>query len=162
LFVPAARAVHLHNPAVARTPERIEWEAESFLRFGNRYYGERFMRHLFHASGRASVFPDWHLLDGNGDRPIRIEPDDECVWPIWVELTPSPFGFPAATTCVPEGDMWSLPTMRGLEFLDGTFYLQFVDDVGREFRRYRFQRSFRDEAEKPPLAGVCLHESKFR
>lgn len=81
-------------------------------------------------------------LAGNGIAEIPVDIGGESVWPLWVELTPSPFGFPAATTCVSNPKPgWSLPAMRGLEFLEGTFYLQFVDDTGRELGRYRFHRT---------------------
>lgn len=141
LYVPAAKAIHLHNPTLARAPERLQWEAESFLRFGNRYYGERFMRRLSLACRRESVIPDWQAFAADGTGAIRVDTAEECVWPLWVELTPSPFGFPAATTCIadPKTEWWSLPPMRGLEFHDGTLHVQFVDDIGRELCRYSLQ-----------------------
>jgi cellulose synthase/poly-beta-1,6-N-acetylglucosamine synthase-like glycosyltransferase len=137
VYVPAAKAIHLHNPTLARAPERRQWEADSFLRFGNRYYGEHFMRRLLLACTRESVIPDWPFADA-----IRLDLSEKCVWPLWIELTPSPSGFPAATACItnPKSEWWQLPPMRGLEFLKGTFYLQVVDDVGQELCRYSFQR----------------------
>ena len=142
LYVPSARAIHLHNPGQGQAPERLRWEAESFRRFGNRYYGERFMRRLLRAGRGERVVPDWEAFAADGNGAIRIDVDDEWVWPLWVELTPSPSGFPAATTCIPEPkpESWSLPPMRGLEFLDGVLYLQVVDDIGRELCGYSFRR----------------------
>jgi GT2 family glycosyltransferase len=158
LYVPAAKAIHLHNPTLAQAPERLQWEAESFLRFGNRYYGERFMRRLFLACRRESVIPDWQAFAADGTDAIRVDISGECVWPLWVELTPSPFGFPAATTCItdPKSGWWPLPPMRGLEFLDGTFYLQVVDDIGRELCRYRFQRNAAPTSGLQPANTTCI------
>jgi GT2 family glycosyltransferase len=136
VFVPAAKAIHLHNPSLAQTPERLQMWAESFERFGNRYYGKEFMQRLFFLAQGADVTPDWREMN---DGSIRIDCVASDSWPVWVELTPSPFGFPAAATCIThlKDRCWSLPPMRGLQFLDGPLYLQLVDDPGRELGRYR-------------------------
>jgi GT2 family glycosyltransferase len=140
LYVPSARTIHLHNPRLAEGPERLRWEAESFRRFGNRYYGEPFMRQLLLADEHKTVVPCWPAADGH---TVRVDVPDECVWPLWVELAPSPFGFPAATTCIndPTVRSWPFPAMSGLESLDGTFYAQIVDDAGREIGGYSFRRN---------------------
>jgi hypothetical protein len=142
LYVPAAKAIHLHNTNIAQEPARVRWQAESFRRFGNRYYGERFMQRLSLASKRASVVPDWPTLAADSSRAIRLAIPEGCVWPLWIELTPSALGFPAATTCIsnPKTKEWPLPPLRGLEFLE-SFYLQLVDDAGNELCRYRVQRN---------------------
>jgi GT2 family glycosyltransferase len=142
LYVPAAKAIHLHNPSTMRVPQRVEWEAESFALFGNRYYGERFMRRLFLLSRRESVVPDWHSLDASTTASMIISASKETEWPVWVELTPSPLGYPAAATCIVDRTVqrWSMPAMRGLDFLDAPFYLQFVDAFGTELGRYRLDR----------------------
>ncbi len=143
LYVPSARAIHLHNPGQGQSTERLQWEAESFLRFGNRHYGERFMKRLLIACNGESVVPHWQTFAADGAGAIRIDASEEWSWPLWAEVTPSPFGFPAATMCIdePKSEWWSLPPMRGLEFLDGTFYLQIVDDTGRELCGYSFLRN---------------------
>src|SRR6266849_359599 len=121
-YVPAAKAIHLHNPARARAPERLRWESESFLRFGNRYYGERFMRRLLLVSKRQSVIPNWPAF--------AADISQECAASLWIEVTPSPLGFPAAASRLADSRWPRLPP-----FLEGTFYLQLVDDIGRELRR---------------------------
>jgi GT2 family glycosyltransferase len=127
LYVPAAKAIHLHNPA--QSAERVQWEAESFVRFGNRHYGERFMRRLLLTSRREAVAPSWP------------EHSDVADGPLWLEVSPSLWGFPAATARI-EGTLreWPIPPMRGLEHVGGTFYLQLVDDDGRELARRSFTR----------------------
>jgi GT2 family glycosyltransferase len=143
LYVPDAKAVHLHNPKLMGDDDRAKWSSESFVRFGNRYYGETFMRRLVTLAYRPPAFPEW--------QPIAVEADGATVevpippapaWPVWIELTPSPFGYPAAATRItdPSTRRWRLPVMRGLPFLTGTLYLQVVDDAGNELGHYCFER----------------------
>ncbi len=131
LYIPQAAAIHLHNPGLAQSPARLACQAESFLRFGNDYYGEAFMRRLSLLSARRSVPPQWPRLEPSAF-PIdlrSLSPSD-----VWIELSPSPLGFPAATTRVTAASLtsWTMPPLRGLEFLAGPLYLQFVDDQGVE------------------------------
>ncbi len=138
VYVPAAKAIHLHNPKLASDPDRSEWANESFLRFGNRYYGETFMRRLFRLGSRPCVVPDWKASAMTG-----IDLPGDGRWPLWVEVTPSPFGFPAAATQIvdPATKRWEMPPLRGLDFLSGTLFVQLVDDTGRE------------------LCGVAMHRA---
>jgi hypothetical protein len=98
------------------------------------------MRRLLLAGKRETIVPRWSLADGES---FQIDIPGKCVWPLWVELSPSAFGFPAATACIADRatTYWRLPPMRGLEFLDGTFYVQVVDDAGRELGGYSFRRN---------------------
>ncbi len=118
-YVPAAKGIHLHNPSAGQSEERRAWEAESFVRFGNRHYGEHFMRRLLWVSGRDAVVPAWSD-DLRLDIPAR---------PLWLEVSPSPLGFPAAAARV----NGTLPRMP--EHVRGNLYLQLVDDDGRELSR---------------------------
>lgn len=120
-YVPAAEAIHLHDPAAGQSEERRGWEAESFLRFGERHYGQRFMERLLLLARGECVVPAWSgTSNATGD----------AVHPLWMEVTSSPFGFPAATTCL--SDAVAAPSMRGLEFIKVPLYYQLVDDAGRE------------------------------
>jgi N-acetylglucosaminyl-diphospho-decaprenol L-rhamnosyltransferase len=121
MYVPGATAIHLHNPASGQSEERRRWEAESFLRFGNRHYGRRFMSRLLLAASADRVVPDWS--------PAREV--IETTSPVWLELSPSPLGFPAATMRLEPGARWSAPP-----FVTGNLYVQLVDDDGRELARY--------------------------
>jgi GT2 family glycosyltransferase len=133
LLVPAAKAVHLHNPMLATSAERTQMYAKSFALFGCRYYGERFMDRLFRLSACESVTPDWPPL-----HEIPIDLGDSHHLPLWLEVTPSALGFPAATMCMTDPEL--MPAMRGLEFAHGPLYLQIVDDAGRELCRYSFHK----------------------
>jgi N-acetylglucosaminyl-diphospho-decaprenol L-rhamnosyltransferase len=132
LYVPAAKAIHLHNPASAQSEERCRWEGESFVRFGNRHYGEHFMRRLLLASGRDGVVPSWGFAD-----VVVSEISAEATTPLWLEVSPSLLGFPAAAARIDERPTgaWPLLHMRGLEHVSGPLYLQIVDDEGRELLR---------------------------
>jgi len=147
LYVPQAAAIHLHNPGLAQSPARLAYQAESFLRFGNHYYGEAFMRRLSLLSARRSIRTSWSRL---GDTfPIDLSSLSQS--DIWIELTPSPLGFPAAATRVAGASLksWTLPALRGLEFLDGPLYLHVVDDDGEELGGYGLER--RQEKPIAPL-----------
>jgi GT2 family glycosyltransferase len=134
LYVPQAAAIHLHNPGLAQSSARLAYQAESFLRFGNHYYGETFMRRLSLLSARRSVPTPWPRL--HDTFPINLGSLSQS--DVWIELTPSPLGFPAAATRVTGASLksWTLPPLRGLEFLDGPLYLQIVDDQGEELGGY--------------------------
>ena len=94
---------------------------------------------LSRESAGNRVVPDWQVIAADNTGAIRLDIPEECAWPLWVELTPSPPGFPAATTRIsgPQTDDWNLPPLRGLEFMEGMIYVQLVDDNGRELRSYR-------------------------
>ena len=115
--MPGARAIHLHNPQP--TPAKQRWEAESFVRFGKRHYGERFMRRLLRACHGESVLPEW-----GAERPSDVPPD--ASGPLRMEVSPSPLGFPAA-----EGAVGAR-----LPVVNMPLYVQIVDDAGRELVRY--------------------------
>jgi len=117
-YVPQARAIHLHNPEPS--PAKQRWEAESFIRFGKRHYGERFMRRLLRACHGESVLPEWQA-----SAPSEIPAD--AAGPLRMEVSPSPLGFPAA-----EG-----PLGASLPAVNVPLYVQIVDDAGRELIRYR-------------------------
>lgn len=145
MYVPEAKAIHLHNPKLAQDADRLQWASESFLRFGNRYYGETFTRRLFRVGSRQSVIPVWEPPDAHSARP-EIDIPPATAWPLWIELTPSPLGFPAAAARItdPSIKRWQLPRMNGLPFLNGTYYLQLLDDAGREIRGYSLRRDALD------------------
>lgn len=118
VYVPAAQAIHLHKPALAQSPQRLEWQARSFQRFGDRYYGARFMRRLAGLASRPAVTPRW---DDGSD--LRLSES------LWLEVSPSPAGFPAAAARLEAGtDVAAI--LRHLDFVDGNLYLQLVDDAG--------------------------------
>ncbi len=142
IYVPSAEAVHLHNPKLMGNPDRSQWSTESFLRFGDLYYGAAFMQRLLRLASRPATIPEWQPLEAEADgATVEVPIPYTSAWPVWIELTPSPFGFPAAATVVtdPSTKRWRLPVLRGLPFLTGMLYLQLVDDAGHELGSYRFE-----------------------
>lgn len=135
VYVPEATAIHLHDPSLGSSEQRSSREAESFLRFGNRYYGEHFMRRLQMMSKRAVVTPQWD------EQPSAIDLVQlrSAATPLWVELSPSPFGYPAAATPLdPSLQMWTMPQLHDPQFrVSQSLYLQIVDDEGNELLRFR-------------------------
>lgn len=133
--VPTAEAIHHHDPGSAQSAERQRWERESFQRFGVRYYGESFMQKLTAASAEPAVPPVWREL------PFPTASISVCAdghSGIWIELTPSPFGFPAASFRY-ASELKSLSDLTAIfpEHLQGGFFVQIVDDAGCELESFR-------------------------
>ena len=111
LHVPAARAVHLYNRSASAEPQSAIWFAESRRRFRRRHYGRLFNRLVETIEQRA---PTPTAIDAQAI-PVDLGLDQEVVLeglaaPCWVEISPSPLGFPAAAEWLEEGAQhWRLP-----------------------------------------------------
>jgi N-acetylglucosaminyl-diphospho-decaprenol L-rhamnosyltransferase len=135
-YVPDAGAVHLYNQSAAREPRAQGWFEESARRFRRLHYGTAFAEALEALDGRLppvepAVLPDMPAegLDLSG-----------LPFPLWVEVSPNPEGFPAAAELLgepPEGP-WRLPDEIGERLPAGSaLTVQAVDDAGRELLRVR-------------------------
>lgn len=128
-YVPAAEAVHLYNQSAAREPRAQQWFEESADRFRRRHYGPWFVTLLEGLDRR---------LPRNGTVPIlpRVPADgltlpaEPSSYPLWIEVSPNPVGFPAAAERLsePPGGRWSLPA----EIADLDLRVQVTDRAGRE------------------------------
>lgn len=102
-YVPGAEAVHLYNRSAVREPRSQQWFEESARRFRERHYGAWFARLLERlpaAKPRELPAALGEGIDLSGFR-----------FPLWVEVSPNPAGFPAAAERLerpPEG-FWRLP-----------------------------------------------------
>lgn len=122
-YVPQALAVHLHQPSPSQSAQRLAWHDGSFRRFGSRYYGAHFMRRLERLASAPAVVPQWDTFT---EWPVPA--------PMWLEVSPSRFGFPAAAARVERGaDTASL--LRSLDFVAGDLYVQLVTEGGAEVAR---------------------------
>ncbi len=129
-YVPAAEAVHLHGRSAVAEPRSRQWFEESARRFRERWYGVWFADLLETLDRRLPRKPD-HRSEG-----LDLS---ACPFPLWIEVSPNPAGFPAAAERLeaPPAGGWRLPE-EVLERIAGTEWaIQLVDDGGRELAYYR-------------------------
>ena len=132
-FVVAAEAVHLYAQSTPREPRAHAWFVESSERFRRLHYGETFSAWL----GRAARWSS----SSDGEPGPSIDPraaavEDREVG--WVEISPSPQGFPAAGKKV-EGPFAPLVSDRLWEQMaPGTYWVRTVSVEGRESPPSRF------------------------
>lgn len=157
-YVPAAEAVHLHGRSTAEEPRAAAWFAHSREIFRRRWYGGAFSRVLTRMEPGAELRLPWPCTatcapDGRPRLPlsgISSGPSPASSNPGWVELSPSPRGFPAAALFLrdvssPAG-CWELPESVWCDLAPGTYRLQWVDGRGREGVARSFTRPARVEA----------------
>jgi len=107
-YVPAAGAVHLYGRSADREPQAAGWFEESARRFRRRWYGSRFTGLLEGLDRRLPrrAAPPSGIPPGG----LRL-PAEPSAYPLWVEVSPDPLGFPAAAErlAAPPGEPWNLP-----------------------------------------------------
>ncbi len=141
LYVPDARAVHLYDRSASTEPRSRAWFRESRGLFERRWYGAPFTALLegldrLPAAGRADP-----PHGGEAGSPALLPPelDLECPpglrSPLWVEISPTPLGVPAAAEIrepVAGRLTWCLPDEIRRRLEPGEYRLQLVDAAGRE------------------------------
>jgi GT2 family glycosyltransferase len=143
-LVPAARAVHFYNQSASREPAASAWFAESARRFEHRYYGRRFVRAKERIGAWRPAVPP-HSLAPRGHPPeVDIVSPGRGV--TWVEVSPSPLGFPAAAERLspPGRDRWMLPADVWRHLAAGVYGARVVDARGREVSWCSFTRGSDD------------------
>lgn len=129
-YVPGAEAVHLYSQSAAREPRSQQWFEESARRFRRLHYGGWFAR------GVESLYRRLPRRPGPG-LPILTERGldlpREAAYPLWVEVSPTPAGFPATAERIdaPSG-VWTLPEEIAERMPGGTWYVRVTDREGRE------------------------------
>jgi N-acetylglucosaminyl-diphospho-decaprenol L-rhamnosyltransferase len=131
-YVPAAEAVHLYNQSAAREPRSKAWFEESAHRFRRRHYGAGFtalLEGLDRRMPRRPAPPPPPVLDPGIDLAGPF--------PLWVEVSPNPEGFPAAAERIAgPGEPWRLPEEIAGRLPAGTMLtVQVTDAEGREVFR---------------------------
>jgi hypothetical protein len=132
--VPAAEAVHLHGRSAAGEPRSRQWFEDSARRFRERWYGAWFADLLETLDRRLPRSPD-----PREEIPAAGVDLSGFPFPLWIEVSPNPAGFPAAAerleAPVPGG--WRLPP-EVVERIAGTEWMvQVVAEDGREMGWYR-------------------------
>jgi len=122
-YVPGAEAVHLYNRSAAKEPRSQQWFEESAHRFRRLHYGSGFTWLLERRKERPA--PELPLL-----KEVPVEAGS------WVEVSPNPAGFPAATERVSASGLWRLPEEIAGR-LEGSWTVQVTDGKGRELVRGR-------------------------
>jgi N-acetylglucosaminyl-diphospho-decaprenol L-rhamnosyltransferase len=132
LYVPGAEAVHLYNQSAEREPRAQQWFEESAGRFRRRHYGPWFVTLLEGFDRR---------LPRNGTAPAlpRIPPAglrlpaELSSYPLWIEVSPNPVGFPAAAERLsgPPDGSWRLPAEIEAR-VGSALTVQVTDRSGRE------------------------------
>ena len=132
-LVPAAEAIHLYAQSTAIEGRSEQWFAESSRRFRSRVFGPAFNRLL----ERSSRHTDAAILERPS--PVSAKPGR----PAWLEVSPSPLGYPAAArrlspdTPPPfprrgENATRALPEEIWSRLAPGSYTLRSVDEAGRE------------------------------
>ena len=137
-LVPAARAVHLYAQSSLREPAAQAWFEESAARFRHRWYGVGFSRLLAAVAPAEAAVEALPSLPAEG---LDLEPlaaglpDGETT--IWIEVSPSVWGFPAASERIerPNG-RWRLPKEIAERLPAGDWSVLASDDAGRELGRW--------------------------
>lgn len=136
-YVPAAQAVHLYNQSAAREPRAQAWFEESAVRFRKRHYGAWFHPLL---STAAKLLPAVPLP---APPPVPTQGLDLAAlgrpFPLWVEVSPNPTGFPAAAERIERAgpEPWRVPPEIAAQFPSGGLIVQVSDAEGSEVLRRR-------------------------
>lgn len=131
LYLPTARAIHLYAQSTVREGRSAEWFETSSRRFKTRHYGARFFSWL---TALAPSDPSPAPPRGKG----RV---GEGTTGAWLEVSPSPRGFPAAGCRLEPGEPAELPEEIVERLALGGYFLTTVDDAGRELSARRFEKT---------------------
>jgi GT2 family glycosyltransferase len=131
-YIPAAEAVHLYSQSAIQEPRSHRWFEESARLFRTRYYGGWFAKLLAAVSGW--IKPSAASLPGVPAAGLDLT---GLPFPLWIEVSPNPTGFPAAAQRLeapPEGG-WRLPDEIVERLPPGDLIVQAVDEMGNEVLR---------------------------
>lgn len=130
-YVPAAEAVHLHGQSTESEPRSRQWFVESARRFREVWYGVWFADLLEALDRRLPRWPDPR------ERAPAVLDLSGFPFPLWIEVSPNPTGFPAAAERLeaPPPGGWSLPAEVAARIAGTELAVQVVDDTGRELAR---------------------------
>ena len=135
-YLPSAGVLHYYNRSAKNESQAHAWFCESQRRFEKRYLG--FPVTLL--GGLDAILPDAPYaacigqVDDDAFRVIDRCDDDRQTMRIYVELSPSRFGYPAVRREVRWGQKWNLPH-ECFESMEETVYFARVFDAnGNELK----------------------------
>jgi GT2 family glycosyltransferase len=134
-YVPAAEAIHLYSQSADREPRAEGWFEDSARRFRRRHYGAWFVR-LLESLDRS--LPSRTPLTPATVSPEGLSlPQDASAYPLWIEVSPNPVGFPAAAERLtePSSREWRLPAELAGRLPEGRLTVQVVAANGAEILR---------------------------
>ncbi len=139
-LVPAAHAVHLYAQSALHEPAAEAWFASSAEHFRHRWYGVGFSRLLAAvapAAGEPIDPPALPILPPEGLDLAGLAAESPGSGAIWIEVSPSLWGFPAAAERIerPEG-VWNLPAEIAERLPPGRWSALASDEEGRELGRW--------------------------
>lgn len=135
-YCPEARALHAVGASTAREPQAARWFEESAARFRRRRYGAWFAAPLERLAASARS-PEPPLARLGAGEPLDLTPFAAAPGPLWIEVSPNPAGFPAASERLPQPPpaSWSLPAEIAERLAAesvGRLDLRLVDGAGEE------------------------------
>jgi hypothetical protein len=130
VLVPAARAVHLYGRSSRLQAAAAQWFEQSRRLFEERHRGRVARVGLGWLESWAGTRPAPALADAAGLRELALAPQG---MPLWVELSPHPWGFPAAAERVAPGLARWRPPEAVVDLMAGAIWqARIVDDAGKE------------------------------
>lgn len=146
-YVPAAEAIHLHGRSAVVEPRAVGWFAESRRRFRRRWYGPVFTRLLEALEPGPELRLPWPATRPAGRPALLLDTARRPEEPLWLELSPSPRGFPAAAHRLgDEEPEWQMPADLWQQLQPGSYRLQLVTDRGRELECWTVVAATEEEA----------------
>lgn len=128
-YVNEATAIHLYNRSASQEPRAAAWLAQSRQRFQHRHYGSWFAA-LTGLVERGAPDPAGGGATSLAQATLTLPGDD----PLWVEISPTSLGFPAAAERVDPRlqRAWTLPSAVRRDLSPGVCWVRFVATGGRE------------------------------
>ncbi len=136
LYVPAAIAVHRYNQSAVQQDCAIEWMNESAHKFSVRYYG-RIFTYLMGRLRSVTSTPGIPQATGNRPPEINLSGIDKKLFPIWMELTAYPNGYPGGAVRIDDTEAlkWKMPDDVWRYLTPAPYIVQIVDAAGVEIKR---------------------------
>lgn len=142
VHVPEARAVHLYNQSAVHEPQAERWFRASEERFFRRHYGAWLSRLLRRVQSTTPFSPGpWPDPDSRPPSLDLTRLDRAAGRILWIEISPSPLGFPAGASAIPtDAESWTMHPDIWKRLAPGMYYLSVFSRIDRDLERSSFKR----------------------